>query len=188
MLLSIKEMEVQDLPFAESFAPGAVDFSGSGAEQQGDLRTEGLAQVLPDTGGEVRVKGWVKTRMSFECDRCLAPTFIDVDAPFDLFYTPAAIALATKEDELAIDADEAEMGFYVMPGLELEDILREQVLFALPMQRVCQADCLGICPECGGNRNETPCQCQSNGASHGGNEPVVDARWGALREVHIETK
>ena len=180
MLLSIKEMEVQDQPFAETFAPGMVDFSGSGVAQSGDLRTEGLGQVLPDTGGEVRIKGWVKTRMSFECNRCLQPSETEIDAPFDLFYTPAAVALATKEDELAIDEDEAEMGFYEMPGLILEEIMREQVLFALPMQRLCQPECRGLCPECGGNRNDKLCHCES--------QPNGDARWGALKHLQIETK
>ena len=50
-----------------------------------------------------------------------------------------------EEEEVKIDAGEAEIGFYE-DGLELEDILREQVLLALPMQRVCSEACKGICP------------------------------------------
>ena len=45
MLLSIKEMEVRKVPFAETFPPGAVDFSESGIEQSGDLRAEGVDTV-----------------------------------------------------------------------------------------------------------------------------------------------
>ncbi len=30
----------------------------------------------------------------------------------------------------------------------------------MPMQRVCSEDCKGICPMCGKNRNETPCDCK----------------------------
>ena len=49
-------------------------------------------------------------------------------------------------------------------GMELEDILREQILLVMPMQRVCSEDCKGICPVCGGNRNETPCDCKEQHA------------------------
>ena len=56
--------------------------------------------------------------------------------------------------------------------MELNDVLREFVLLALPMQRVCSEDCKGICPVCGQNRNQKECQL-----------PVrtrVDDRWAAL--------
>jgi uncharacterized protein len=58
--------------------------------------------------------------------------------------------------------------------MELEDVLREQILLQLPMQRICQDDCKGICPICGRNRNETACDCRV--------EPADD-RWGALRNI-----
>jgi uncharacterized protein len=56
----------------------------------------------------------------------------------------------------------------------LNDILQEQVLLALPLQRVCRAECRGICPTCGQNRNETGCQCQ---------EQKTDDRWSALKNL-----
>ena len=179
MLLSIKEMEVHPLPFAQTFAPGAIDFSGSSVEQSGELRTEGVARLVPYSGGDFRVKGRLQTRLWFDCDRCLSRAELPLDLAFDLFYKPAAEALKAEEDEVSVDEDEAEMGFYEMPGLELEDILREQVLFALPMQRVCRPDCRGICPVCGGNRNENPCQCESR---------PVSQNFDALKSLHIETK
>lgn len=179
MLLSIKEMEVRKLPFAATFPPGVIDFSGSGITQSGDLSTAGTAELLAHTDGEVRVKGQLQTKLNFDCDRCLGAATVNLDTPFDLFYKPAAAVLGAKEPEVAIDAGEAEMGFYELPGLELEDILREQVLFALPMQRLCRPDCLGICPVCGGNRNETPCLCES----HPFNES-----WAALKDLHLGTK
>ena len=76
--------------------------------------------------------------------------------------------------ELLPESGEAEIDFYE-DGLELEDILREQVLLALPMQRVCSETCKGICPSCGKNRNETACDCK----------PVVDDRWAALRNLEL---
>src|SRR5439155_24453428 len=139
MLLSIKEMEVRKLPFAETWKPGEVDFSDSSAVQTGPLTAQGVAELLPHTGGEVRIKGQVQTDLETECDRCLGRAPFHVDTAFDLFYRPAESA-NTGEEEAAIDEGEAEIGFYEMPGIELEDLLREQVLLQLPMQRVCAAD------------------------------------------------
>jgi uncharacterized protein len=179
MLLSIKEMEVRKLPFAVTLPPGVIDFSGSGVTQSADLLAEGRAELLAHTGGEVRVTGKLQTQLTFDCDRCLGTALLNIDAPFDLFYKPAAAVLAVKEPEVSIDEGEAEMGFYELPGLELEDILREQVLFSLPMQRLCRPDCRGICPVCGGNRNETPCLCESH---------PINESWTALKDLHIGTK
>ena len=88
------------------------------------------------------------------------PASFPIDAPFDLFYRPWTEA-AEEGEEAAIDEGEAEMGFYELPGLELEDIIREQLLLQLPMQRVCSAECKGICPICGANRNEVACKCEA---------------------------
>ena len=110
--------------------------------------------------------------MVAQCDRCLARTRFPLQAGFDLYYRPASDV--PEEEEVKIDAGEAEIGFYE-DGLELEDILREQVLLALPMQRVCSESCKGICPGCGQNRNETACDCK----------PAVDDRWGALRNLEL---
>ncbi len=175
MLLSVKEMEVRKLPFEQVWQPGEIDFSDSGATQTEPLTATGVAELLPHTGGEIRVKGRVTTVMDAECDRCLGRATFPIDAPFDLFYKPAETVTA-EEEEVAIDEGEAEMGFYEMPGLQLEEILREQVLLQLPMQRVCSETCKGICPVCGMNRNETDCRCEARAA---------DDRWSALKDFHV---
>ena len=66
------------------------------------------------------------------------------------------------------------MGFYEGDGLELNDVLREFVLLALPMQRLCDEKCKGICPLCGQNRNQNECRCQMTAS---------DDRWAALKEI-----
>jgi uncharacterized protein len=174
MLLSIKEMEVRKLPFAETWEPNGFDFSDSSVVQKSPLIAEGVAELLPNTGGEVRVHGRLRTDLETECDRCLGRASFHIDAAFDLFYRP--LESMKHEEEVAIDEGEAEMGFYELPGLQLEDIVREQVLLELPMQRVCSEECRGICPICGANRNETSCACRPQSA---------DDRWMALKDLHI---
>jgi uncharacterized protein len=174
MLLSIKEMEVRRVPFAETWEPNGFDFSDPGVIQKSALAAEGVAELLPDTGGEVRVQGRIRTDLETECDRCLGRASFHIDAPFDLFYRP--LESTGYEEEAAIDEGEAEIGFYELPGLQLEDIVREQVLLQLPMQRVCSEACKGICPICGVNRNDTNCSCHPR---------LEDDRWMALKDLHI---
>ena len=181
MLLSIKEMEVRKIPFANTWTAGEIDFSDSGTTQSQPLTAQGEAEILYHSGGEVRVQGRVETTLATDCDRCLAPASFHVDTPFDLFFRLLDPG-APVEDDIGLDEGEAEMGFYELPGLQLEDILREQVLLQLPMQRVCSENCKGICLVCGGNRNETDCQCKPPA----GDELPEDDRWGALKAVHIE--
>lgn len=172
MLLSIKEMEVRKVRFDETFPVGEIDFSGSEVTQSEPLHAVGVAEYLQNTGGEVRIQGRMTTTMEAVCDRCLGPAHYPVDAKFDLFYRPSGDQ--PVEDEVSIDEGEAEIGFYDEPGLQLEEILREQIMLQLPMQRVCSENCKGICPVCGKNRNEASCQCA--------NVPVNDC-WAALREL-----
>jgi len=182
MLLSIKEMEVRKLPFAETWEPNGFDFSDPAVTQKGPLVAEGVAELLPHTGGEVRVYGRIRTELETECDRCLGRASFHIDAPIDLYYRP--LDTTAGEAEVAIDEGEAEIGFYELPGLQLEDIVREQVLLQLPMQRVCSEACKGICPVCGTNRNETNCSCQPPSADD--RQPGVgDDRWMALKDLHI---
>ncbi len=174
MFLSIKEMELRKIRFDETFQPGQIDFSGEDLEQSGPLHATGVAELLAHSDGEVRIQGRYTVEMAAECDRCLVRARLPLDAGFDLFYRP--MSDIAREEEVEIDEGEAEIGFYEGGGMELEDILREQVLLALPMQRVCSDVCKGICPVCGKNRNESECGCKTENA---------DDRWGALRDLHL---
>jgi len=174
MFLSVKEMELRKIRFDETFAPGQIDFTGEDLEQGSSLRVAGSAELLAHTDGEIRIQGRYTVEMTAECDRCLGRARFPLDAGFDLFYRP--MSYIAREEEVEIDEGEAEIGFYEGNGLELEDILREQVLLALPMQRVCSESCRGICPVCGKNRNEIACSCKAEN---------TDDRWGALRNLEL---
>jgi uncharacterized protein len=175
MFLTVKEMEQRKVRFDETFAPGLIDFSGEDVEQGTPLHAVGVAEVLAHSDGEVQITGQCSVEMTAECDRCLGRARFPLETGFNLFYRPAS--QIAHEEEVEIDEGEAEIGFYQGGGIELEDVLREQVLLALPMQRVCSESCKGICPVCGGNRNEVACDCRVEGADH---------RLSALRNLEIK--
>jgi uncharacterized protein len=174
MFLSVKEMELRKIRFDETFDPGRIDFSGEDIEQRSPLKASGVAEVLAHSDGEVRIQGRYSVVMSTQCDRCLKEAAFPLERSFDLYYRPMSVI--ARDEEVEIDEGETEIGFYENSGLELEDILREQVLLALPMQRVCSDVCRGICPVCGKNRNESRCDCKIENA---------DDRWGALRKLEL---
>jgi uncharacterized protein len=175
MFLSVKELELRKIRFDETFAPGQIDFTGEDLEQGSALHVTGTAEYVEESEGQFRVKGSYSVEMLAQCDRCLGRARFPLNTGFDLYYRPASDI--AREEEVEIDSGEAEIGFYEGGGMELEDILREQILLALPMQKVCSESCKGICPICGKNRNETVCDCHVQ---------KIDDRWGALR--NLETK
>jgi len=135
----------------------------------------GVAELLPHSDGEVRIQGKYTVEMESQCDRCLGTARFPLDAAFDLFYRP--VSDLADEEEVEIDEGEAEIGFYEGGGLDLADVLREQILLALPMQRVCSEECKGMCAVCGKNRNETTCDCKVES---------TDNRWEtALRNLEL---
>ena len=171
MFLNIKEMEVRKIRFDETFEPGQIDFSDTGLRQVTGVHAEGSARILDNTGGEIRVQGRFTGTFEADCDRCLALAMYPLDNSFDLFYRPPP---AIEADEIKIDEGEAEIGFYEGMGLELADVIKEQILLALPIKRICREDCKGICPVCGANRNEAACDCH---------EKPADDRWAALKNL-----
>ena len=175
MFISVQELEIKKVRFEATFPPGEIDFSDVGLVQATPLETEGAAELLANTLGEIRIRGRLKVRMRSECDRCLEPAEFPVESTFDLYYRPATEV--AREEELEIDAGEAEIAFYEGSGIELKDVLREYVLLAMPMQRICRPDCLGICPVCGQNRNLVQCACELK---------PLDDRWAALKKLQTK--
>ncbi len=172
MFLSVKELELKKVRFEVAFPPGEIDFSDSGLLQQSVLEAHGSAELLANTLGEIRIQGRLTVKMGAECDRCLEPAVFPIDSDFDLFYRPAVEA--RLEGEVEIDPGETEIAYYEGGGIELKDVLREFVLLAMPMQRICRVDCRGICPLCGQNRNVQACECEPR---------PQDDRWAALKKL-----
>jgi DUF177 domain-containing protein len=168
VFFNVRDLELRAGRFDVDLAPGTIEFLDPKLRQSGPLRAQGKVELVL---GEIRVKGHVAVSIEVDCDRCLEPAWCPIDSDFELYYRPVEEGFG---DEKAIDPGEAEMGFYQGEGIELNDVLNEYVLLALPMQRLCREDCKGICPECGQNRNQKQCGCRAE---------LVDDRWAALKRI-----
>ncbi len=177
MLIEIRELEVRPVEFDERIAPGGIDF-GPDVRQSGDLTTSGRAQLVREHHGkhrlinDIRVAGDLSAKVEMVCARCLEPIVRNVTKVFDLLYRP--LGTDAGKEEMSVTTAEAEIGYYQGEGLLLEDVLREQLLLALPLKAICREDCKGLCPHCGKNLNQEQCACA---------EPIEDPRWSALKDI-----
>src|SRR5262245_23686070 len=123
-------------------------------------------------GNEVFVNGHIDARAQVECDRCLQLVESPVNADFALEY----ITGSEYESSAAAELTEAEMSLSVFDGktIDVDEIVKEQILLAVPTRTLCREDCKGICPQCGTDRNAGECSCVTN---------EIDPRWAALKNL-----
>jgi DUF177 domain-containing protein len=131
-----------------------------GADLSLDLRLESVSEG-------VLVSGSATGPVEGECGRCLRPIGDTLDVTIqELFaYEHSTTDETTEEDEV---------GRLRGDLIDLEPVLRDAVVLALPSHPLCRADCPGLCPECGVHRDELP-------ADHTHDE--IDPRWAALNKL-----
>ncbi|HYQ47537.1 MAG TPA: DUF177 domain-containing protein [Thermodesulfovibrionales bacterium] len=129
-----------------------------------DLGIEGVAQVSPararlsvnKVAAEVMVSGNISVELENTCSRCLKNFRQVRDLPVSVVYHPAAEVGAERHE---LHDDEMDMGFYRGDELDLQELLREQVMLSQEMKPLCSEGCKGICPKCGKDLNTGPCTC-----------------------------
>ena len=163
-------LERKPLRFEAVIRPALLELSSPWSVTR-DVEVAGLAELLDRDGvRSIRVRGRLTAFVDHACDRCLKDLREEFDSGFDLFFYP--MTMIDEGGEAAISMDETEVGFYEGEGVALADVVREQLLLWLPVRSLCGPDCKGLCPVCGGNRNEAECSCR---------ESFSDPRWEALR-------
>jgi uncharacterized protein len=177
MFLDIRELELHPVDFAEELQPDVLDL-GEDIRQRTPLKATGRAELVEEHHGkhkvikDIRVRGRIAAGFELTCARCLEPVSQELDREFELLYRP--LGVDAGRDEISVTEAEAEIGYYQGEGLLLEDVLREQVLLALPLKVTCREDCKGLCLHCGKNLNQEQCSCTA---------PLEDPRWEALKEI-----
>ncbi|GAC1668139.1 MAG: DUF177 domain-containing protein [Candidatus Acidiferrum sp.] len=158
MFLDVKELAVRKLRVRKTYAPGSIEFSPE-IKQLEPLEINATAELIE---GQIRIEGQLQTKIELLCARCLEPVVEDVNRSFDLFYAPLPKDLKPKQDRLK--DDDTEIAFFEGEGLFLADVVKEQVLLALPVKVICQSDCRGLCANCGANLNHEDCRCEKHTA------------------------
>jgi len=159
LIINVSRIPPEGLEIKESLQPGEVHLEG---EDNFTLAPGGRLECRLERGEDdsVHVRGRLSARLSMQCGRCLEPFSLPVEQDLDLFY------LRRQSDEPGEEADEVELAdrdmviaYYDGDELDLGEMVREQFFLAVPLKRLCGEACAGICPTCGGNRNQTRCDC-----------------------------
>jgi uncharacterized protein len=131
----------------------------------------------------VRIAAHAQAPLTVACGRCLTSTAVDVPVDFEITLVPADEYDAAPSDEKdaekgpgggSFEPGEAEEETYSGKVIDLDPIVREQLLLALPGYPVCKESCKGLCSVCGANLNERDCGCDRH---------VPDPRWAALEKL-----
>ena len=124
---------------------------------------------LHKTGKEIIVSGEVTAEVELQCSRCLKVFSRDLSLPVEVVYHPLE-EIGVERHELR--DDELDMGFYRGEELDLQELLKEQLLLNIQMKPLCREVCKGLCPRCGTDLNMGQCECE---------EKEVDPRLEVLR-------
>jgi uncharacterized protein len=106
-----------------------------------------------------------------ECSRCLAAYPFASDENLSLVLYKRETAEPTERE---LDKDDLDVYFYEEPEVAVAPIVEERIQMAVPMKPLCREDCLGLCPTCGKDLNQGPCECR---------DAAIDPRWEALSKL-----
>jgi uncharacterized protein len=153
--------QVLDLPAEGMALQGEVAFADLEIEADGvfafpaPLRYD--LTVAPVQDG-VLVRGRLEAEVERACDRCLETATVSLAVP-DVCHHLEHVAGSV---------------------VDLTESVREDILLSFPQAWICRPDCRGLCPHCGGNRNESDCGCERADA-----ETDADAPWRALDDLRL---
>jgi uncharacterized protein len=154
--VDLKDLAHEKISFEASFEPGVVDFGSEVVRQIGTLDWSASAERA---GNEIRISGSLNAVVELPCSRCLEPARMAISKPFDLFFRERDEQMFDEDEEVELSETETRTAFFTGTQLAITDILREQILLALPMKALCTVDCKGLCPQCGTNLNFGSCNC-----------------------------
>lgn len=162
--LRVNARELLRVPGSERRIEERFDATDLGVD---DERVDGPVGIdlsaVSNVDGVV-VSGTISLPWAVACRRCLArvtgTAVVDVDEVYQ-------DVVGVDDDAFVIEGDQ----------IDLAPAVREYVLLELPDGPLCRAECAGICPVCGADRNEAPCACDTS---------VRDERWAALDELRLD--
>ncbi len=138
-------------------APADLGSAVFGVPEGSDIAIELRLEAVMDG---VLATGTASAQATGECVRCLDELDENLVVDFQELYLYAEAG----EDDLSLEDD----------LLDLEPVLRDAVVLALPFKPVCDPECPGLCPECGARLADDPDH------THG---EAIDPRWAALSQV-----
>lgn len=180
-------IRVVELPCERSFAlpvafvRGAIEGlplrAALGADPEDPDAGEAFTEVsLYEEGENVFVRGTLRGWLEVACSRCVGRARVAVDEALQVTYMPTAAIPEETEREVDLEEDDLELYPFDGESIDLQPLLRDQLVLSVPFAPVCDEACRGLCPECGGDLNNVDCGCERE---------VIDPRLAALKNIKL---
>ncbi len=128
-----------------------------------DAPLEAHCHIDPAGQGSVHIEGRLRGVVTLGCDRCLVSYLLQLDTSFQVKAMVHSVDMESQRPGiLESGLENFETVACETPCIHLDELMRQQLLLALPEKRLCCSDCAGLCPHCGVNRNEEACECSQN--------------------------
>ena len=108
-----------------------------------------LHLILKPVGDEIELTGSIETELLLACSRCL-----------ETFSSSMNIELNERLSKTLKSEDE-DIIFIENDRLDLNEIVENNIIAVLPIKRLCNKDCKGLCHQCGINLNHSTCKCEN---------------------------
>jgi uncharacterized protein len=170
MRIEVENLTATATPFEHTYRAEEVELEEEAASVVSDVTVRGGATRK---GEQVRLRGEIKTEVELLCDRCAAPRLTPLAVEFDTSFIPLEVE-AVKAENVELQAEDLILSAYEGGAVDLDELVREQILLALPSRHLCREDCKGLCQQCGANLNAGHCSCEQG---------EIDPRWAALADL-----
>ena len=169
MIIDLITLEDSPYEFDFRVAPEEIDLDDEIAKLKNDVEVKG---IVTKHIAHTDVKGTIEAELEIDCTRCLQ----NIDKKFDIPFEAAFVAPEnyTQAKEAELQAEDLDVSVLEGNGIDMTELVREQILLNLPEQIFCREDCKGLCEKCGANRNLINCNCL---------EEEIDPRWAALKNL-----
>jgi uncharacterized protein len=124
-----------------------------------DARITGQVN-LAKHGHDILVRGNLSGHLDLACGRCLEPFTAPAAIDFDLLLVPGPPKTGAEDEELS--QSDLDVDYYTGEIVDLESLLREQIILMMPLKPLCDETCKGLCPHCGANLNRETCTCPAD--------------------------
>jgi uncharacterized protein len=155
MRFKIKDIPPEGLVVTQPLSEPLLKEAFSGPDVDAERSAGSFSLQLFRNRDEVVVTGALKATLGLSCAACLSPTRLDVTLPVRaVFGSEKPNEAPATEDEILAETDYFQ---HDNKELDLEPMLREQLILTVPMSPRCREGCRGLCPTCGQNLNEVDC-------------------------------
>lgn len=133
---------------------------------------------VTNTGDAILVRGKSTSEATTACARCLEEVAYDLEGDIDGYFLIGGEEVEVEEPD-DMEGDE----FDFLPDnhkIDLAPLITAGLVLELPRVPLCADDCKGLCPHCGKNLNEGPCDCAAE-------EPdFSESPFAALKNLKLE--